>query len=105
MASLFNVDGNSVSIGGPPSTLKALFSESEFFKSTKNVPMRKIQGSWHSANAYGLEHVKQAVPQIEGDHQMHLSLFSPVTGKPFDMVNATSLLHSIMEEMLTQRIH
>lgn len=105
MASIFNVDGNSVSIGGPPSTLKALFSESDFFKTTKNVPMRKIQGSWHSSNAYSIEDVQQVLPEIPGDHQMRLPLFSPVTGEPFEMTDMETLLEQVMEEMLTQRIH
>jgi hypothetical protein len=105
MASVFNVDGKSVSIGGPPSTLKALFSECEFFKHTKNVPMRKVQGFWHTARAYGTEHVQQIVPKIDEGHQMHLPLFSPVTGTAFELTDATTLLKGIMEEMLTQRIH
>lgn len=104
MASVFNVDGKSVSIGGPPSSLKALFSECEFFKQTKNMAMRKVQGFWHTARAYGTEHVQQIVLNIEQAQQLHLPLFSPVTGTPFELTNATNLLAGIMEEMLTQRI-
>ncbi|KUL83736.1 hypothetical protein ZTR_08641 [Talaromyces verruculosus] len=105
MASVFNVDGKSVSIGGPPSTLKALFSESDFFKNTRNVPMKKVQGMWHTGKIYGVEHVQQIVPKIDKPHQLYLSLFSPVTGQPIEAPNATELFEKIMEEMLTQRIH
>jgi acyl transferase domain-containing protein len=104
MASVFNVDGKSVSIGGPPSTLRALFSECDFFKHSKNVPMKKVQGMWHTGRLYGTEHVQQIVPKIDQRHQLHLPLFSPVTGKPLEPTNPTSLLEQIMEEMLTQRI-
>ncbi|OAQ82437.1 polyketide synthase [Purpureocillium lilacinum] len=104
MASVFNVDGNSVSIGGTPSTLKALFSESEYFLKAKHVPMKKVQGMWHAQNVYGIEHVKQLVPKTEQGRRLHLPLFSPVSGLPFDATDATKLLEQIMEEMLTQTI-
>lgn len=104
MASVFNVDGKSVSIGGPPSTLRALFSESDFFKNTRNVPMKKVQGMWHTGKIYGVEHVQQIVPKIDKVHQLYLPLFSPVTGKAIEVANATELFEKIMEEMLTQRI-
>ncbi|ORY56609.1 polyketide synthase [Pseudomassariella vexata] len=104
MAAVFNVDGKSVSIGGPPSTLRALFSESDFFRHTRNVPMKKVQGMWHQGTIYGTEHVQQIVPKIDQAHQLHLPLFSPVTGQPLEPTNATSLLKQIMEEMLTQII-
>lgn len=105
MASVFNVDGNSVSIGGPPLTLKALFSESDFFKRARHVPMQKVQGMWHTGRAYGSEHVEQIVSKIHGEYSMHLPLFSHVTGQPFESTDATSLLENIVEEMLTQRLH
>ena len=104
MASVFNDDGKSVSIGGPPSTLRALFSECDFFRHSKNVPMKKVQGMWHTGRIYGTEHVQQIVQKIDQGHQLHLPLFSPVTGQPFEPTNATSLLEQIMEEMLTKRI-
>ncbi|KAI3322973.1 polyketide synthase [Xylariaceae sp. AK1471] len=104
MASVFNDDEKSVSIGGPPSTLSALFSESDFFKGTRNVPMKKVQGMWHTAKAYGIEHVKQIVPKIHQEYQLHLALFSPTTGQQLEFTDATLLLEEVMEEMLTQRI-
>nr|AOO87098.1 polyketide synthase [Alternaria alternantherae] len=104
VASVFNDDGKSVSVGGPPSTLKALFTECEFFKRTRNVPMKKVQGMWHTGKVYGMEHVQQVVPHIDQEHRLHLSLFSPVTGQPLKAANANDLLEQIMEEMLTQRI-
>ncbi|KAK4077567.1 hypothetical protein Purlil1_12329 [Purpureocillium lilacinum] len=104
MASVFNVDRYSLSIGGPPSTLKALFSESTFFKNAKHVPMKKIQGMWHTGRAYGTEHVKQTVPKIEQVLPSHLPLFSPVTGLPFEAGDATALLEQIMEEILTEKV-
>ncbi|KAI0459063.1 polyketide synthase [Xylaria acuta] len=104
MASVFNSDGKSVSIGGQPSTLSALFSESKFFKSTKNVPMKKIQGMWHTRKAYGIEHVKQIVPKIRQQHSLQLPLLSPITGQPFEATEPTMLLENLMEEMLTERL-
>lgn len=104
MASIFNVDGKSVSIGGPPSTLKALFSESDFFKQAKVVPMKKVQGMWHTGRVYGTENVRNIVPEIKSDHQMHLAVFSPITGAPIKPTQAKPALEEIMEEMLTQRI-
>ncbi|KAI0906088.1 polyketide synthase [Ustulina deusta] len=104
MASVFNTDGKSVNIGGPPSTLSLLFSESEFFKSTTNVPMKKIQGMWHTETAYGMEHVKQIVPKVCQQHGLHLPLFSPVTGQPYEVTEPTSLLETVMEEILTERV-
>lgn len=104
MATIFNTDDKSVSIGGPPSTLKSLFSESDFFKNTKNVPMRKVQGMWHTNKAYGPEHVKQIVDGISPNSQLCFPVFSPVTGRPFEATDGASLLTEIMTEILTQSI-
>ena len=104
MATVFNTDDISVSIGGPPSTLRSLFSQSEFFKHTKNVPMRKVQGMWHTDKAYGPEHVKQIVEGITPNSQLCFPIFSPVTGRPFEGTDGTSLLTEIMTEILTQSI-
>ncbi|KAI9694091.1 MAG: Type I Iterative PKS [Bathelium mastoideum] len=103
-ASLFNVDGKSVNICGPPSTLRALFSESDFFKHAKHVPMKKIQGMWHTGKVYSKEHVQQIVPKIDERYKLHVQLFSPVTGQPFEPANATPLLEQIVEEILTQKV-
>ena len=104
MATVFNTDDISVSIGGPPSTLRSLFSESAFFKHTKNVPMRKVQGMWHTNKAYGPEHVKQIVEGITLNSQLCFPIFSPGTGRPFEGTDGTSLLIEIMTEILTQSI-
>lgn len=104
MASVFNVDGKSVSIGGPPSTLEALFSESDFFKKARVVPMKKVQGMWHTGRVYGTDHVQRIVPDIDTVHRLHLTLFSPITGSPLEHTQATPVLQQIMGEMLTQRI-
>ncbi|KAF7888923.1 hypothetical protein EAF00_009223 [Botryotinia globosa] len=102
ITSVFCTDGQSVSIGGPPSTIRSLFSESEFFKGTKNIPMRKVQGMWHSNKAYGPEHVKQIVEGITPDSRSCFPLFSPVTGRPFEATDGTSLLTEMMTEILTE---
>ncbi|KAI1132887.1 polyketide synthase [Nemania abortiva] len=104
MAAVFNGDGKSVNIGGPPSTLSALFSESGFFKNTTNVPMKKIQGMWHMEKIYGREHVKQIMPKLRQSYQLYLPLFSPVTGEPFEITEPTLLIEHVMEEMLTARV-
>lgn len=104
MATVFNADDKSVSIGGPPSTLRSLFSESEFFKHTKNVPMKKVQGMWHTNKAYGPEHIKQIVEGITLSGQLCFPIFSPVTGRPFKATEGTSLLTEMMMEILTQTI-
>ncbi|KAJ2990601.1 hypothetical protein NUW58_g2869 [Xylaria curta] len=104
MAFLFNADGKSVNIGGPPSTLSALFSESEFFKNTANVPMKKIQGIWHTENTYGIEHVKQIALKFRQKQGLHLPLFSAVTGQPFEVTEPTPLLEKLIEETLTERV-
>ncbi|KAI0803760.1 thiolase-like protein [Xylaria sp. FL0064] len=103
-ASVFNTDGKSVNIGGPPSTLKTLFSESEFFGSTKNVPMKKIQGMWHTGSAYGIEHTKQIVPRIRQNYSLQLPLFSPVTRKPLEVTDPTALVEKIVEKILLEQI-
>ncbi|KAI0184872.1 hypothetical protein EV127DRAFT_503982 [Xylaria flabelliformis] len=105
-ASVFNVDnaGSSVSIGGPPKTLKALFFESKNFKKTKNVAMKKIQGMWHTDRVYGVEHVEQVVPKIDSTRGLHIPLISPVSGEPFRETKAGPLLEQIMTEILTERV-
>lgn len=101
---MFSVDDKSVSICGPPATLRALFTESDFFHRSKSIPMKKVQGMWHTARLYGKEHVRQIVPKM--DHQdSHIPLFSPVTGQTYEHTDATMLLEAIMEEILTQQIH
>ncbi|CAO2648112.1 Nn.00g090340.m01.CDS01 [Neocucurbitaria sp. VM-36] len=104
MATVFNNDDRSVSIGGPPSTLKSLFSESEFFKHTKNIPMRKVQGMWHTNKAYGQEHVRQIVEGITSSNHLCFPIFSPVSGRPFEATDCTSLLTEMMTEILTESI-
>ncbi|KXG50019.1 Acyl transferase/acyl hydrolase/lysophospholipase [Penicillium griseofulvum] len=105
-ASVFNVDnaGSSISIGGPPNTLKALFAESDGFKKTTNVAMRKIQGMWHTDRVYGVEHLKQVLPDIEQARELHIPLISPVSGEPFQETAAGPLLEHIMEEILTETV-
>ncbi|KAK8022126.1 polyketide synthase [Apiospora rasikravindrae] len=105
-ASVFNVDnaGGSVSIGGPPKTLKALFSESDGFKKTKNVAMKKIQGMWHTDRVYGTEHVGPVIPEFDSTRELHMPLISPVSGEPFQETAAGPLLEQIMEEILTERV-
>ncbi|KAK8061049.1 ketoacyl-synt-domain-containing protein [Apiospora hydei] len=105
-ASVFNVDnaGGSVSIGGPPKTLKALFSESDGFKKTKNVAMKKIQGMWHTDRVYGTEHVGPVIPEFNSAQELHMPLISPVSGEPFQETKAGPLLEQIMEEILTERV-
>lgn len=104
MATVFNNDDKSVSIGGPPSTLNALFSESNYFKNTRNVPMKKVQGMWHTDKAYGPEHAKQIVSGVRQDYTLRLPLLSPTTGEPYELTESTPLLELIMQEMLTARI-
>ncbi|TRX88798.1 hypothetical protein FHL15_010257 [Xylaria flabelliformis] len=105
-ATVFNVDnaGNSVSIGGPPKTLQALFFESNNFTKTKNVAMKKIQGMWHTDRVYGVEHVEQVVPKINSTRSLHIPLISPVSGEPFQETEARPLLEQIMTEILTQSV-
>lgn len=104
VALIFNVEGRSVSIGGPPSTLTALFSECEYFNHTKNLPMKKVEGFWHTARNYGREHVQQAVFGTAQESLMRLDLFSPATGEPFPHTDSITLLESVMEEIFTQKI-
>ena len=104
MATVFNADGRSVSIGGPPSTLRSLFTESEFFKRTNNVPMKKVQGMWHTGKVYGTEHVKQIVEGISPKSQVCFPIFSPVTGRAFEATDGATLLEEMMTEILTQSI-
>ena len=66
--------------------------------------MKKIQGMWHTGRVYGMEHVQQIISKIDQEHQLHLPLFSPVTGQPLEPSNATSLLEQIMNELLTQTV-
>jgi monodictyphenone polyketide synthase len=96
--------GSSISIGGPPNTLKALFAESDGFKKTTNVAMRKIQGMWHTDRVYGVEHFKQVLPDIEQARELHIPLISPVSGEPFQETAAGPLLEHIMEEILTETV-
>lgn len=66
--------------------------------------MKKVQGMWHTGRVYGTESVQQIVPKITSAHQMHLALFSPISGSPIKHTQATPALEQIMEEILTQRI-
>ncbi|KAI1811847.1 hypothetical protein GGS20DRAFT_69968 [Poronia punctata] len=108
-ASVFNVDnaGRSISIGGPPRTLNALFSKSPGFEKTKNVEMRKIQGMWHNNRVYGVEHVPELIPEFQEFQEgldLHFPLISPVNGKIYQETEARTLLTRIMQEILTERV-
>jgi acyl transferase domain-containing protein len=66
--------------------------------------MKKVQGMWHTNKAYGPEHIKQIVEGITPGSQLHFPIFSPVTGRPFESTDGTSLLTEMMTEILTQSI-
>ena len=86
-----------VTISGPPSTIKALFLESDYFRQRKTVPL-DIFGPFHAAHLYSDIDVEEIVQSIAETNSSSVSpLIRVISG-----VTETSLHDQGMDQFLRQ---
>lgn len=96
----------SVTISGPPSRLKALLRDSEFFGKYKHVALPVFGGLCHASHIYGAGDV-QALVQPSVLHKRYtpqVPLLSSNNGRPFPAQSGVALFGEILSEIMTQQI-
>ncbi|KAK4248222.1 hypothetical protein C7999DRAFT_31275 [Corynascus novoguineensis] len=99
----------SVTVSGPPASLKRLFLLSDFFRDRKSVALPVYAGLCHAKHIYDEKHVGSIVQTssmdaIDAKFTPGVPVLSPSTGRPFGAKTAKGLFHDIIEEILTQVI-
>ncbi|KAG8169429.1 hypothetical protein KVR01_000174 [Diaporthe batatas] len=102
----------SVTISGPPSSLRELFRTVDFFRDAKSVALPVYGGLCHAPHIYSEESVHEVVKteslQAMERHRLsvppRVAVFSTSTGRPFPAAKATDLLYQATHEILTQSI-
>ncbi|KAI1267881.1 putative polyketide synthase [Xylariaceae sp. FL1019] len=106
------ISGNSVTVSGPPSRLKALFRTSAFFRDRKFFSLPVYGGLCHAKHIYNkaiVNHIVQipSMKALDSDAriQPRLPVYSTSTGNPFPAASTPKLFEVIIEELLTQPIY
>ncbi|KAI1734862.1 putative polyketide synthase [Xylaria scruposa] len=93
------VSRNSLTISGPPSRLKALLLNHDFFRNCRSANLPVYGGLCHASHIYSTSDVQSIVGT---SHLDQLNINS--TGQAYLAQTATDLLSQIVSELLTQRI-
>ncbi|KAI1371168.1 ketoacyl-synt-domain-containing protein [Hypoxylon crocopeplum] len=100
----------SATISGPPSRLKALFRDHDFFRGSKFINLPVYAGICHAKHIYGKEDV-QAIIQtrslslLDSKFAPFLPILASGTGQQYLAQTATDLFHEVISELLTRSIH
>ncbi|KAI1762104.1 putative polyketide synthase [Hypoxylon sp. FL1150] len=100
----------SATISGPPSRLKALFRNHDFFRDSKFINLPVYAGICHAKHIYSNADV-QAIIQTPSlrllDSQIApiLPILASGTGQQYLAQTATDLFHEVISELLTRSIH
>lgn len=103
------LSATSVTISGPPSRLKSLFRNSDFFRDRRFIALPVYGGLCHAGHIYNSQHV-QSVIQTSSLKSLNVKclpaipVFSTSTGKPYSASTAKELFEHIISEILTQKI-
>ncbi|KAK4610332.1 Non-reducing polyketide synthase PKS19 [Fulvia fulva] len=102
-AFICNTTESSVSVSGPPSTIKGLIAALK--KSTKSrcVPMPKIQGATHADHLYTFRDAEWIVPAIDLQSSLHTRLVLSTTGLVPAGTKATELFRMIVDQDLSAK--
>ncbi|ETI19899.1 hypothetical protein G647_08914 [Cladophialophora carrionii CBS 160.54] len=103
------VSRTSVTVSGPPSRLKALFTRSEFFRDSRSIALPVYGGLCHAPHVYGSRDVQSIVRGSSLDANLAkpgpvVPIYSTSTGVPFNASNAAELYECVISELLTQAI-
>ncbi|KAF3058488.1 Conidial yellow pigment biosynthesis polyketide synthase [Daldinia childiae] len=100
----------STTISGPPSRLKALFRNHDFFRDSKFISLPVYAGICHAKHIYGEEDVQaiiqtQSLRLLDSKFAPILSILASSTGQQYLAQTATDLFHEVISELLTRSIH
>lgn len=98
-----------MTISGPPSRLKVLFRDHDFFRDRQFVNLPVYGGLCHAGHVFGQSNVRAVVRTkhmelLDSRLQPRVPVFSTSTGKPYRAESATGMFESIVSELLTQAI-
>ncbi|ROT34557.1 putative polyketide synthase [Sodiomyces alkalinus F11] len=104
------VSPTSVTISGPPSTLKKLFSKSEFFRKARSMPLPVYGGLCHAPHVYGREDMQSIVygsqlSTVTAKTVPLIPVYSTSTGLPYSAADAGALFECVVSELLEKAIH
>ncbi|KAL8995577.1 MAG: hypothetical protein Q9169_004719 [Polycauliona sp. 2 TL-2023] len=95
---------NSLTVSGPPSTLKRLASSVSAFDALRQAPL-PIHGPYHARHLYSDDSLKALVEpfrQSLESFQSIVPVLSSFAGKPFASSNALGLVQKALEEILAK---
>lgn len=98
-----------MTISGPPSRLKILFRDHDFFRDRQYVNLPVYGGLCHAGHVYGQSNVRAVVRTthmelLDSQLKPRLPVLSTSTGKPYSVKTAGDLFEAIVAELLTQAI-
>lgn len=98
-----------MTISGPPSRLKILFRDHDFFRDRQYVNLPVYGGLCHAGHVYGPSNVRAVVRTkhmelLDSQLKPRVPVLATSTGKPYRVETAGELFESIVSELLTQAI-
>lgn len=99
----------SVTISGPPSRLKILFRDHDFFRDRQYVNLPVYGGLCHAGHVYGPSNVRAVVRTkhmelLDSQLKPRVPVLSTSSGKPYRVETAGDLFEAIVSELLTHAI-
>jgi monodictyphenone polyketide synthase len=104
------VSRNSVTVSGPPTRLKALFTKSELFRNAKCIPLPVYGGLCHAPHIYSEADTEEVVDTdllltSERKTRVVVPLYSTSTGLPYHASDSAQLFQAVVSELLTKAIN
>ncbi|OTA99700.1 hypothetical protein M426DRAFT_16165 [Hypoxylon sp. CI-4A] len=99
----------SATVSGPPSRLKALFRNHDFFRDSKFISLPVYAGMCHAKHIYSREDVQaiiqtQSLSLLDSKFVPVLPLLASGTGQQYLAQSVTDLFYEVTSELLTRRI-
>ncbi|KAL9596553.1 MAG: hypothetical protein Q9219_005731 [cf. Caloplaca sp. 3 TL-2023] len=101
------VGTNSLTISGPPSTLKRLTNSVPAFSSLKQAPL-PIHGPYHAEHLYKLESIERLLEPFRSNlvlYEPNLPIYSSSDGKLIGTSTSLELVHTALDEILRKPLH
>ena len=98
-----------MTVSGPPSRLKGIFRDSEFFRGCKSIALPVYGGLCHAKHIYNQDNVHSIVQTssidlLNSKFAPGIPILSTGTGHPYSAKSAKALFEQIVSELLTQQI-
>lgn len=97
-----NVRNKTISVDGPPSKIKTLFSDHDFFRRSKHAFMTAYGGICHAGNVYDPEHVPKIVSNVTLNRIPDSPVICLATGQPYMASSAKELFERIVHDVLME---